>query len=581
MYNTNDMKNILIICLLLACLAACKKSDSFLDNKSTAGLTEANTFSDSARTMQFLGRIYSDMGFSFNKGRWSSHGNTEQATDDAEYAYSGTGQGAVVLYNGTVSPINTAGGLLADFWNVPYTNIRRANLLMVKLPVTPLSATMQSRVKGEAKFLRAWFYGQLLIAYGGFPVVEDNVYGIEDIINLPRSTYADCVTYISKELDEAGALLPESVYPADADYGRVTKGACMGLKSRILLYAASPLFNGGANTTDANIAKLVSYPAYDVKYWQAAADAAQAVINTSYYKLYEDPTVPVPGYGFYRTFLVRINPEFILGVYRPGNKDFEVFYNPPSRGGQKNSMPTQNLVDAFLMKNGKTINEAGSGYNAADPYVNREPRFRYSIIFNTSSYANSSNAQAQVFTYNTASQDGYPATTTGYYSRKMCDSTVANNGSAAGPARTWPLIRYAEMLLNHAEAINETGQTALAYPKIIELRKRAGIEPGADNLYGLKANMTKEEMRAVVQNERRIELAFEDQRWHDIRRWKTAMAVGNAFNNTMVITKVGNNYTYQVTPSSRRHNFRPEMYLLPIPNDEVRKMPKMVQNPGW
>lgn len=574
------MKKFLIICLLLTGVFACKKSDSFLDNKSTAGLTEANTFSDSARTMAFLGRIYVDMGFSFNKGRWSSHGNTEQATDDAEYAYSGTGQGAVVLYNGTVSPINTAGGILLDFWTTPYTNIRRTNLLMVKLPTTPLSAAMQSRVKGEAKFLRAWFYSQLLITFGGFPLVEDNVYGIEDIINLPRTSFADCVTYITKELDEAGTLLPNTLYPADADYGRVTRGACLALKSRVLLYAASPLFNGGSIATDANLAKLVSYPTYDVKYWQAAATAAKVVIDEAQYSLVEDNTVP--GLGFYKVFLMRSpNPEFILGVYRPGNKDFETFYNPPSRGGQKNSMPTQNLVDAFLMKNGKAITEAGSGYNANDPYVNREPRFRYSIIFNTSSYANSANAQAQVFTYNGASQDGVPATTTGYYARKMCDSTVASNGSAAGSARTWPLIRYAEILLNYVEAINETGQPALAYPKLIELRKRAGIDPGADNLYGLKANMTKEEMRAVIQNERRIELAFEDLRWHDIRRWKTAMTVSNAFNNTMLITKVGNNYTYQVVPSTRRHNFRPEMYLLPIPNDEIRKMPKMIQNPGW
>ncbi len=156
----------------------------------------------------------------------------------------------------------------------------------------------------------------------------------------------------------------------------------------------------------------------------------------------------------------------------------------------------------------------------------------------------------------------------------------ANSG--ANTNRAWPLIRYAEILLNYAEAINEAGQTALAYPKLIELRQRAGIDPGANNLYGLKPNMTKEEMREVVRNERRIELAFEDHRWHDIRRWKIAMVTNNQYNKVMKITKNSNgSYTYERRESIRRHNFRPEMYLMPIPDAEINKMPALLQNPGW
>jgi len=163
----------------------------------------------------------------------------------------------------------------------------------------------------------------------------------------------------------------------------------------------------------------------------------------------------------------------------------------------------------------------------------------------------------------------------------MCDVTISNN-SGSNTNRAWPLIRYAEILLNYAEAINETGQTSLAYPKIIQLRERAGIEPGTDNLYGLKADMTLEEMREVIRNERRIELAFEDHRYHDIRRWKIAIAIGNQYNKVMKITKNSNaTYTYQRLESVRRHNFRPEMYLLPIPDPEIQKMPLMLQNPGW
>nr|MBP6688138.1 RagB/SusD family nutrient uptake outer membrane protein [Lacibacter sp.] len=332
-------------------------------------------------------------------------------------------------------------------------------------------------------------------------------------------------------------------------------------------------------------------------YWQAAADAAQAVISTSIYSLMVNNTTK-PGYGFYDVFLQRVNPEYIFGYYRPANRDFEGFYNPRTRGGSTNrSLPTQDLVDCFPMKNGiqplnpdGTVN-AASGYSATNPYVNRDPRFNYSIIFNGSSYFNNTGGLSPVYTFlngtgtipaPTQTIDAFDAgTTTGYFSRKMCDSMISAN-SGANTNRAWPLIRYAEVLLNYAEAINETGQTNLAYPKLIELRQRAGIDPGPGNIYGLKDGMTKEEMRETIRNERRIELAFEDHRWHDIRRWKIAMVTNNKFNNVMKITKNSNgSYTYERRTSIRKHNFRPEMYLMPIPDGEINKMPALLQNPGW
>jgi hypothetical protein len=590
------MKKILFLLVLLSGLQACKKQNSFLDGQAIT-ISEESVFSDSARTMAFLTGIYSDIAFSFNKGRWDSHGNTEQATDDAEYTLSGVAQIAVILYNGSISPTtyNTR-GIVGDFWNTPYFNVRRVNVMLEKLPSTPLSAGLQSRVKGEALFLRAWYYTQLLIAYGGVPIVGDKVYGKDDIINLPRETFANTVKYISDELDKAAALLPET-YLNDIDYGRVTRGACLALKSRALLYAASPLFNGGCIIPGHPAEALVSYPTASTSYWQAAADAANAVISTGDYSLLVDNTTK-PGYGFYNVFLQRVNPEYIFGYYRAPNRDFEGYYNPPSRGGTSNrSLPTQDLVDCFPMKNGlQPLNADGSvnvasGYSATSPYVNRDPRFNYSIIFNASNYFNNSGGLSPVYTFvngtgtipaPVATNDQFGSgTSTGYYSRKMCDSMISNN-SSANTNRAWPLIRYAEILLNYAEAINEAGQTALAYPKLIDLRQRAGIDPGANNLYGLKASMTKEEMREVVRNERRIELAFEDHRWHDIRRWKIAMVTNNQFNKVMKITKNSNaTYTYQRMESIRRHNFRPEMYLMPLPDAEINKMPAMLQNPGW
>jgi starch-binding outer membrane protein, SusD/RagB family len=601
------MKNIVIILVIAVMIASCKKSTSFLDNKSTA-LDETMVFTDSTRTIQFLNGIYAEgtfgntdyggIGFSFNKRRWETHGNTEQSVDDGEYSLSSATRPSVMLYQATFSAANYGASPAAtDFWSVPYKNIRRCNLLMSKLESTPLSQFMRSRIKGEAKCLRVWYYMQLLILYGGVPNVEDNVYGIDDFLNIPRSKFADLVTYLAKELDEAAALLPipGAAYPQgydNLDYGRVTRGTCMGLKSRLLSYAASPLFNGGAiPAASAEQKELVSYPTYDVARWQAAADAAQAVINSGYYSLMVNNTQP--GLGFYQTFLTRVNPENIFVVTRPNNKDFEAYYLPGTRSGQNYTRPTQNLVDAFPMKSGLAITDAASGYDPQNPYVNRDPRFRYSIIFNGCKYMSNASVQDYVWTFTGTSQTGDAFSqggNTGYFSRKMCDSTITNNVGANVP-RNWPLMRYAEILLNYAEAINETGQTALAYPKLVELRERAGIDPGADNLYGMKAGMTKEEMRTFIQNERRIELAFEDQRWNDIRRWKIAMTLYNGqprgFNRVMHPIRTGGtgptNYTfnYVIENNIREHVFRPEMYLLPIQDAEMRKMPALVQNPGW
>jgi hypothetical protein len=572
------MKRLIIIIAIMGSLASCKKSSDFLDTQSTSALTEQIVFSDSARTMQFLNTPYNDIGFSFSKTRWDNHGNLDPATDEAEYMYSGATQKAVVLYSGIESPVNFP---FSDIWTTPYASIRRVNLFLSKLPITPLSVSLQKRVALEARFLRAWYYFHLVRAFGGIPLIGNKVYGNDDIINLPRNTFKECIDYMVSELDTITPLIPAPSEYAEQDYGRATRGACLALKSRILLYAASPLFNGGSTTTDPALAKIVSYPTYDASLWQKAADAALAVINTGYYSLYKDNTT-APGYGFYQVFLKRVNPEYIFAKERPTNKDFENFWNPSSRGGANYNWPTQNIVDAFPMKNGKAITDPTSGYNPANPYLNRDPRFGYTITYNGSLYyLGTTSSQQPVWTYVNASQDGFGIkTTTGYYTRKMCD---ANTSAASGgnTERGWPLMRYAEVLLNYAEAINETGHPELAYPQLFDLRSRAGIDAGTDGYYGLKQGMTVDEMRTIVQNERRIELAFEEHRFWDVRRWKIAMTVNNGYNKCMKITPITGGYTYQIVNSVRMHNFRPEMYLFPMIQTEISKMPAMVQNPGW
>lgn len=586
------MKNKLLIASLFAAgvFTACKKQ-GFLDNKADTAISETYVFTDSLRTLQFLTRIYQDAGFSFRKWRWHDHGNTEQSTDDAEYTWSGATQTPVILYNGTLSPSSYVNGnsALNDFWDLPYANIRRVNLLISKLPLAPLSEAKKKRMVAEARFLRAWYYHSLMIAYGGVPLIGDQVFAVTDVVNKPRSTYAECVDYILKELDEAAAELPlpnsASGGYEDLDYGRITRGACMGLKSRLLLYAASPLFNSAEPYVAGAAAekiKAATYGDYAQSRWQRAADAADAVIRSGFYALNKDNTT-APGFGFYDLFQKRVNSEYIFAYNRPMNRDWEGFYLPSGRGS-KYVFPSHNLAVCFPMKNGKAIADPESGFDPANPFTNRDPRFGYSIIYNGMPvWLGSQNSKQPVWTYEGAPNgDGFVATNqnTGYFVRKMVNTENGNNTE-----RGWGLIRYAEILLNYAEAINETGQPALAYPKLIEIRDRAGIEPGDDGLYGIKANMTQSEMREFIRNERRIELAFEDHRFHDIRRWKLAMTVNNGFNDRLRIVRSGTSpnftYTYTPTPSIRRHVFRPEMYLMPIPDLEMRRMPAMVQNPGW
>lgn len=561
---------------------ACKKPGSFLEGKNDTSLTEKTVFTDSARTMDFLARIYSDIHLSFSKSRWDSKGNLEQACDEAEYRNIGGTEKTIMVITGTFNATNVP---FADAWTTGYANIRRVNLYLEKVNDSPLSAKLKTRTKAEARFLRAWYYFIMLKTFGGIPIIRDKVFDATEEINVPRDSYATCVDYLVNELDKIAPDLAEPY--EDRDYGRVTKGACLALKSRILLYAASPLFNGG-NPGNA----LVSYSSYDPARWQKAAQAAEDVINLGQYQLVKDNTVP--GNGFNKVFLTRVNPEYIFAQLKPNNKDLENFYNPPSRGGNWYSSPTQNLVDDFTTINGKPITEDvkspsnPTGYDANNPYANRDPRLGFTVIWNGMLWYNkTTNKKDPVYTFQGAggTQDSidvnspYAGTLTGYYTRKMCDENLSANGTALSE-RGYPMIRYAEILLNYAEAKNEVGETDKAYAKLIELRDRAGIKPGTNNMYGLKPGMTQDEMRKVIMNERRVELAFEEHRFWDVRRWKIAEQTDNIITRGVKITKSGSTYIY--TPVNvRKHNFRKEMYIMPIPQTEISKMSALVQNPGW
>jgi hypothetical protein len=568
------------VVIILVSVVACKKS-SFLDETVTTSLNEATTFSDSANSMAFLNNIYTSIGFATDPRRFSG-GNfaagLDASSDEAEGPNASSVNGFIQFATGSVNP----SGVPDDAWAIPYANIRAVNQFLKHLPKIPFSAALKAQTSAEARFLRAWYYAMMLQHYGGVPLVGDSVYAATDVISAKRNTYKECVDYILSECDYAAGILP--LTQTGSLYGRISKGACLALKSRVLLFAASPLFNNGGLSGGGELAAIVAYPDRDANRWRLAADAARAVIQLGAYDLYYDST-SIPGekgYGFQKLFTQRFTTEFILSRMMGQNKYLESIWDPPSRGGSGGPFPYQELVDAFPMSNGLPITDPNSGYDPSNPYRNRDPRLNYSIIHDSTLrtifganqpsplllYTNTSVTPAVA-----SSGDAvFKGTPTGFYIFKMQDPSVINN-SLNESSRCLPLIRYAEILLNFAEATNEIdGPTAEVYQAVNAIRKRAGLRP-----YQLPDGLSKDQMRVAIQNERRIELAYEGHRFFDVRRWMIAEQTDNLQMHGMEVRRAPavSYHPFNV----RKHVFTKAMYLWPLPLKEIAKSPELLQNP--
>ncbi len=483
------------------------------------------------------------------------------------------------LANGSFDAFDRITGEM--LWGQYYQNIRAASIFVNNIDVVPLNdnlfniprgMTQKSIWRSEARFLRAYAYFELLKRYGGVPLMGDEVRQLHDNVELPRNTFEACVEYIVSEMDAIkDSLLSYPVQNPTADSHRITKGAALSLKARVLLYAASPLFNGG-NIESAN--PITGYTDYKVDRWNRAANAARDVVSQT-----NNSLLP----SFLDIFLTQNNPEIIF-FRQGGNTDNVEQTNGPfgfgtQIGGGGRTSPTESLVSAFGMKNGMAIADPESGYDLNNRYEDRDPRLNWTILHNGSAWLN---ITLETF-------DGgrnKPLTTdvqtvTSYYMRKFMGKfeTTSNYSPVR---RDYIYMRYAEILLNLAEAANEfSGPSTEVYEQIMAIRQRAGIEPGADNMFGLKPNMDQDEMRQVIRNERRVELAFEEHRFWDIRRWKIAEEVMNIPLRGLQIQKVGDNLMYNEIDVFTPSFIAPRMYLFPIPFDEVRKNSMMTQNPGW
>ncbi|MGI4751440.1 MAG: RagB/SusD family nutrient uptake outer membrane protein [Janthinobacterium lividum] len=568
--------------LILFLFAISCKKDGFLSQTQTTNLSETTVFKDSANTVAFLSDIYSHVGFSSNPGRFLygpigaqvTNGGLDAASDEAEVNTT-NGTTALAFETGTIN----AAVVTDDAYTTSYNNIRAVNQFLKNLPSAPIRTFTKTQYKAEARFLRAWYYAILLKHYAGVHLVGDSLYTYTDHIPAARNTYADCVNYIISECDAAAQDLPTT--QSGVSYGRASKGSCLALKSRVLLYAASPLFNG-KTIGSGNTAALVGYPSYDKQRWKLAEDAASAVIGLSAYSLNIDNTTA--GIGFQTLFTLRYNTEYIFQLMRPSNVDFESLWDPPSRTGTSGAFPLQGLVDAFPMATGLPITDLASKYDPQNPYFGRDPRLNFSIIHDQSQLQNrlaSGVSAVNIFVGNYNGVNTGPdavnvGTRTGYYTNKMLDPNAVANDFTHVSQRCQPLIRYAEILLNYAEAANEfEGPNQNIYTAVEAVRQRAGLVP-----YHLPLGLSQDALRTYIQNERRVELAFEGHRFWDVRRWKIADQTENILTTGMEVDRNGISVTYKPF-AVRQRNFRTAMYLWPFPQSEVAKSPELIQNPGY
>ena len=465
-------------------------------------------------------------------------------------------------------------------WGDCYRSIRTATIFINNIDVVPVNdskfdplpagLTVKQTWKAEARFLRALAYFELLKRYGGITLMGDRVMELGEDMELPRDSYEACVDYIVQEMDAIkDSLLAYPVPNPSRNSHRVTKGAALALKARVLLYAASPLTNGG-NIDGSN--PLTGYTSADKERWRLAAEAAKDIFDLGAYELESNPK---------EVFTRQYNKEIMFFKQWGNNRDVENNNGPfgygTQIGGSGVTSPTQELVDAFPMNTGEPIGESGD-YDPNNPYANRDPRLAMTVLYNGATWLG---MPLQTFEGGRNKPGGTDLQTrTSYYMRKfMGDFETASQYSEV--QRDYILFRYTEVVLNYIEALNEySGPVQEVHDYLHALRRRAGILEGADGNYGIPANLDQDQMRVLIQNERRIELAFEEHRYWDIRRWKLAEdCMNKPLHGMQIIESVGT-LTYNRTEVFEPR-FVSSMYFYPIPESEVLKNTNMEQNPGW
>ena len=592
--------SILVMQLLL--LSACRKN--FLDKSPDEDITIEEAFKQRKYAEAFLVDIYAGLPNEIYFTDLVDVNPFIIASDEMNIPWSE--KYPKLMNKGAWNAFNVAGQIYKNM----YEGIRKANIFLEHINITPLSAeftqTTKDRWVGEATFLRAFYHFQLMRIYGAVPIMDYSADVTDDFTKIRRKPLDNCVKFVVDECDKAIALLPMNVVQS-RDIGRPTAAATLALKARVLLYNASPLWNGNPDYrafADNEGTKLFPQQ-YDENKWKLAAIAAKDCIEkceAAGYHLFRNYTDPVKNYQ--QLFLENNNPEVLFARNSGRDGWMEKCAFPGSLGGWDGWNPTQGQIDAYEMDNGiapitgynadgsPIINVASgyveTGYTVGDEpngkwldgtrnmYVHRDPRFYATVNFNGAYFVN-----RRVQFWNTGADgmagDGRDYNTTGYLLKKFIDPGVSLTEQRYS-LKTWIFFRLGEMYLNYAEALNEAeGATGEVYKAVNAIRDRAGMPV-------LPASLTREEMRGRIRNERRVELAFETHRYFDCHRWKIAEQTDKApvyGMNVAAGTSLKDDSFYKRTLIETRVFQAQKHYLFPIPQDEIDKNPSIAQNPGW
>ncbi|WP_429393209.1 RagB/SusD family nutrient uptake outer membrane protein [Mucilaginibacter lappiensis] len=549
------MKKIYIILsasLVLLTGVSCKK---VLDLQPTGSFSTNNVWSDPALVQVFVNQIYKESVFAFKDGGFGWGSQTDELYSNFNWCSENTyAMGQSTPDNQKSSfPLNYSSTL--NYWTTLYSTIQKTNQFFqnVGMADTVGHGAQLNNLKGEVHFLRALCYFELLKRFGGVPLIT-KVYNANDkTFNETRATWDQTRDFILTEIAAAVAALPKT-YTDNSNLGKATQGAALALKSRLLLYAASPYFN----TTN------------DMARWQAAADAAKAVIDLGTYSLYAN----APTYN--TIFTDNFNSEVIFSrVFSSTVQEdrYNTLYrdlSPNGYNGYSAYNVLEQMVEDFDMADGTPFIW---GSPTANPYLNRDPRFYADILYNGAPFQNR-NAQFYEggLDSKTSTLSPWNASKTGYTIRKMIDPSYNFNIQPYSSCQ-WVAFRLSEIYLNYAEAEAELGNSNLALTYVNKIRQRVGMP----DISGSGAALINS-----IRHERRIELCFEGHRYFDIRRWGMAdIGSKDALGITITPTSSANTaFTYKVITTQKRV-WLPAFYYYPIPRKELQINTALKQNPGY
>lgn len=617
----NSIRKI-IVSIIVATFFAAGCNDDFVNTQPLTEVLDENVWKDAGFAEAFVTELYGGLGVGgFNEQMLAS------LTDEALFTHPGRGINTI-----TESRSNPAdrGWMNATLdWGPMYQRIRACNIALERLenPSFENANGIVERLKGEAHFMRAYFHHQLLRYFGGVPII-DKVYGLDEAdYTIERNTFEECVEFIVAECDAAAGFLDGKNMAS----GRASKAAALALKARILLYAASDLHD--MPTATANSATIASFDAPAVlgylsgdrlARWQRAKEAAKAIVDMpefGYEFNHVAPVSPEQGtlnYMYASLAKVGGEKELIFARYFIDTKTEDGGWVGRNNGpnGYHNwagNTPVQNLVDDYEMMDGSAF-DWNNPAHAAAPYENRDPRMYATILHDGSDWkprvgsglgkdpANQiQTGQYEIIlggnkvTYfgldtRNSSVEDWNGSHTGYYMRKFIDPNPAITDMNTRQQIPWPFFRYTEAVLNYVEACIELGEDDEAKTWLNKIRFRAGMP---------EVTESGDALRDRYRNERRVELAYEEHRFHDARRWMIApetLGEKARIINIKATLKPGkevtvyrydkDNYDYVYTPSDinpgiEDRKWLDKMYYLPIHRDEINRNSKLLQNPGY